>query len=75
MSCEDLETRYGRDWRIYPLNWGVAAVRKRVPTAEQFAQGYLYALIGANPDDLARHLDQQPDRRTSTECPAQGDGH
>ncbi|GGP16839.1 hypothetical protein LDL08_41325 [Nonomuraea glycinis] len=68
MNCEDLEARYGREWNIHPLRWGVAAVRKRVPTPEQFAQGYLYALIGANPDDLASHLDRQPDQR-----PTQGD--
>lgn len=62
MTCEDLETRYGREWHIHPLRWGVAAARKRVPTPDQFAQGYLYALIGATPDDLATQLGHQPDQ-------------
>lgn len=71
MNCEELEARYGREWHIYPLNWGAAAVRKRVPTPEQFGQGYLYVLIGANPADLASHLDRQPDRRISTKRPVE----
>ncbi len=72
MNCEELEARYGREWHIYPLHWGTAAVRKRVPTPEQFAQGYLYALIGANPVDLATQLDRQPDRRIPTRPPYPG---
>ncbi|MEU4579989.1 hypothetical protein [Nonomuraea sp. NPDC023979] len=65
MTVDELVARYPA-WQFYPLWWGVAAARKHLPTSEQFNEGYLYALIGSAPDDLARQLDRQPDCRLTT---------
>jgi hypothetical protein len=68
VNLGDLEKEYGASWHIFALHNGVAASRKRRSlTNDEVAQGFLYALIAFDADDLCGKLTRQPDHQPSPE--------